>query len=462
MIDIIYPLIVVLLLFGITIFVHELGHYLVARCCGMKIEVFSIGFGRAIWQTERAGIIYKVGWLPFGGYVALPQMDPSSRISTEEDPEHAKLPGIAPWRKIVVAIAGAAGNVLLAVILAYFIFWFGKPAAPHEQSTAVGYVEEDSEAYAQGLRIGDEIKSVNDDPVRSWNDIMIIIALTDKVVLEANGKNIELPSEGTDFGMRELPGVSWIMYCHVAQVLPDSAAEKAGIRAGDRLLEFRGEKLYSPRHLTSLIRQYPDEPSSILVLRDDREIEIDITPQYIPEEDRAMIGVGFSWMAVDYDVKVHPRPSEQIHEIASMIFRFLGALVTPATAGKAAEAVGGPVFILSALWEMVRNSFMLALWFTCLLNINLAVLNLLPIPVLDGGHIMFSLWEMITRRRVNPRVMAFLMYVFVAILILLMVFLSYRDVLRMGFIPGRESEEQPVSEEEKDNGPSGSIEPQSR
>ncbi len=450
MIDIIYPLVVVVLLFALTVFVHELGHYLVARWCGLKIEVFSIGFGQAIWKTERNGIVYKIGWLPFGGYVALPQMDPSGQISESRDEEGARLPDVAPWRRILVALAGATGNVLLAVFLAYMIFWFGKPAAPHEQSGVVGYVQPESEAYAQGLRPGDVIQTVNGEPVRNWNDIMMIVALVaESVTLEANGKIIDLTTVDTDYGMRELPGVSMVMYCHVARVLPGSSAEAAGVRNGDRIVAFAGTPVYSPPHLIDLVSRHPEEPASLVILRDGDQIELEVTPAYDPEEDRALIGVGFSWMAVDYDIKVHPRPSEQIRDIASMIFRFLAALVTPATTGRAAEAVGGPVFILSALWEMGRNSFMLAIWFTCLLNINLAVLNLLPIPVLDGGHILFALWEMVTRRKVNPRVTAVLAYIFVILLISLMIFLSFRDVHRMGLFPGRNVEEiAPVEEEE--------------
>ena len=113
-----YTIVVILLLFGATIFVHELGHFLVARRCGMRVEVFSIGFGPAIWKTKRNGIVYKIGIIPFGGYVALPQMDPSGVKPRDDGEEKRDLPRIAPWKKILVALAGVTGNMIFAVFLA--------------------------------------------------------------------------------------------------------------------------------------------------------------------------------------------------------------------------------------------------------------------------------------------------------------------------------------------------------
>ncbi len=128
---------------------------------------------------------------------------------------------------------------------------------------------------------------------------------------------------------------------------------------------------------------------------------------------------------------VHPRPSEQIKEHASMIFTTLKALVTPKTAKKAGKAIGGPPMIFQYLWVMLKTSFIMALWFTCLLNVNLAIINLMPLPVLDGGHIVFSLIEMVTRRPVHERIIGGMTAVFAVLLISAMLFLSYRDIERM-------------------------------
>ncbi len=431
----IYTLLVVLILFGLTIFVHELGHFLVARKFGMKVEVFAIGFGPSIWSTRRNGILYKVGIIPFGGYVALPQMDPEGA----EDAESGALPDVAPAKKIPVALAGAVGNVLFAILIAWVIYWIGVPSAPHQRDTVVGFVAEDSKAHEQGLRPGHRILSVNGKPVSNWNDINVEATLSREVVLEAKTADSEmltilLPTRDTEVGVRLLPGVAWVGYSDVSQVFPGSPAEQAGVKAGDRLIEINGIILYSQAQLIELVDAFRDQTVPLVVKRDGKHIELEVTPAYDPELDRALIGIGFNPWAVDFDEIIHPRPMEMILEFSTLIFRVLGALVTPATSGMAASALAGPVFILKSLWDMVQNSFAMALWFTCLLNVNLAILNLLPIPVLDGGHIVFSLWEMITRRRINARFKVAVMGACWFLLIFAMIFLAYRDVLRLGWV----------------------------
>ncbi len=435
-----YTLIVVFLLFGLTIFIHELGHFLTARKFGMQVDVFAIGFGPAIWKTKRNGVLYKIGIIPFGGYVALPQMDPNNEMDSASTDR--PLPDVAPWKKIPVALAGAVGNIILAFIIAWIIYLVGKPSAPHERDTVVGFVEQGTEAYHQGLRPGHRIVMVNGEAVRNWNDIMVNATLAHEVVMQAEtgeGDSFDLVvlTKDTEMGIRLLPGVMWVGYADVAQIVPGSSAERAGVKIGDRLLEINGIPIYSQPHLIQLVDSFRDQNVPLLVKREGSRVELNVRPAYDAEAERALIGIAFNPWAVDFDMVIHPRPLDLVREFSTLIFRVLRALVTPSTSGMAASALGGPVFILKSLWDMVQNSFAMALWFTCLLNVNLAVLNLLPIPVLDGGHIVFSLWEMITRRRINARFKVWVMTACWFLLIFAMIFLAYRDVDRLGFINRR-------------------------
>jgi regulator of sigma E protease len=433
MITVLYTAFVVLALFGLTIFVHELGHFLVARWAGMVVETFSIGFGPAIWRRKYGDVTYKIGVIPFGGYVALPQMDPSDRKEEEKLP----LPRVAPGRRVAVALAGAAGNMILAVILAYLVYWIGKPSSPRETSCVIGFVETNSVAYAAGIRIGDEIVGINGEPVGNWDELETRAALADEAVLRVRSsedpglREVSVPLEHTPFGIKMLEGLSPVNFCDVGSVFSGSGAEAAGIKPGDRIVEFDGRRLWSREHLILLVNAAADRETPMVVLRGGQRLDLRVTPRYDEKVGRALIGVGFSMMDLDYSAITHPGPWSQIRGHASGIFRFLRALVTPKKARAAAQGVGGPIAIFVLFWMAVRNSVMVAVWFAGFINVNLAVINLVPIPPFDGGHVVFALWEMITRKPIQPRVFNAVMNTLFILVFALLIFLSYRDVTRL-------------------------------
>lgn len=437
MIMTVFSVVVMFLLFSVTVFVHELGHFLVARRCGMVVDVFSIGFGPAIFKRRLRGVTYKIGCIPFGGYVALPQMDAINE--TAPDPEHPeierKLPPVAPWKRILVAVAGAGGNFLLAVLIAWLVYWIGKPSSPRERNCLVGYVATNSAAYVQGLRIGDEIYAANDVPVATWEDLLLNAALNTQVVIRAHGgggedRTLVLPTEKNPLGVLSIPGIDSITFCNVASVVPGSSAEQAGLLPGDQIIAYNGIKLFSREHLIDLVSQTTGQTIPAEILRAGAPLTVQVTPRFDPELGRALIGIFFNTVDMDFDTIAHPKPWDQLRQHATAIFRFLQALVTPKEAKAASQAVGGPVSILFMLWLMLKQSFMLALWFTGFLNVNLAILNLLPLFVLDGGHVVLALWEMVTRRRMNAAVVNTTLNAFAALLIALFIFLTYRDVAR--------------------------------
>ncbi len=442
MLLILYTLALVILLLGASIFVHELGHFLVARLCGMVVDTFSIGFGHAIWKKKVGGVTYKIGWIPFGGYVALPQMDPTLDAKGETETQERALPHVAPWKRIVVSLAGATGNILFAIPLAWLVFLGGRPAAPHETNSLIGYVETNGTAYATGARIGDQILAVNGTPVNNWNDISAICATSNVADLHLRSlasleKSVQIVLTNGVLGMKQISDLMPQQYCTVAKTMPGSAAAAAQIRRGDRVLECDGQRIFSRPQLTDIVSAREGQSVSIKLQRGGEVVAMQITPHYNAKEKRALIGIIYTDWRFDVDLtkKTHPRPAAQLREHATMIFRVLQALVTPGSAGKTAELIGGPLEIIVEYWLMIQSSFMLALWFTCFLNVNLAVVNLLPIPVFDGGHIVFALWEAVTRRPIHRKVANGLMNFFVILILCLAAFLTYRDVMR-NFFPG--------------------------
>ena len=445
-----------LLLFSASIFVHELGHFLAARAFGMIADVFSIGLGPALWKRKVGDTTYKIGWIPFGGYVALPQMDPNSFLEGEGSEDRVQgsgsnpqpptpndkpraLPPVSPWKKIIVSVAGAFGNVVFAFVLATVVWLVGKPSSLQERNSVVGYVATNSPALALGIAVGDEIVAVDGQPVANWQQILEKTALVPgrEVVLRvraADGaaeREIPIATEKAGIGVWMLPGIEGMDPCHVASVYPNSGAEAAGLLPGDQLLVFDGQKIYSRAHLSQMVEAAAGRAAPLEFRRAGEIRTVSVESTYDETLKRHLIGIQFNTIGdLDFASLSHPTPWTQVEGHAAAIFDFLRALATPSTSGAAAGAVGGPVLILMMLWLMLKSSFVLAVWFTGFLNVNLAIINLLPLPILDGGHVVMNLWAGITRRPVSPRLVNALANAFAVLFIALFLALTFRDSVR--------------------------------
>jgi len=455
-----------LALFSLSIFVHELGHFLVARAFGMVADVFSIGMGKAIWQRKVGGTTYKIGVFPIGGYVSLPQMDPNSFLEGKNSGDRKEevrgqgsgsdgapppssgggsttnnqdLPRIAPWKKILVSIAGAAGNIVFAFCLATLVWWVGKPASLQEQNSIIGYIATNSPALAIGLTIGDEIVAINGESVQNWQDIFTHTALSDPEIAlllrirapDGEEREMSLKTEKAPMGIWILPGIEGMDPSYVASVYPKSCAEAAGLLAGDQLLSYNGKKIYSRAHLSQMVELSAGRPGTLEFRREGEIQATQVQSRYDEGLNRYLMGITFNTLTdLDFSTRSHPTPWAQIREYSTAIFRFLDALTTPSTSGAAAGAAGGPIAILIMLWLMLKASFVLGIGFTVFLNVNLAIINLLPLPLLDGGHVVMNLWEWGTGRPVPPRLVNALANVFAVLLLTAILILTFRDSVR--------------------------------
>jgi len=455
-----YVVLVVALLFGLSIFVHEFGHYISARLCGLVVETFSIGFGPALWKRKVNGITYKIGCIPVGGYVSLPQLDPSSMKTIQGAPEsvgdasakgtesadatpvRTPLPPVAPWKKIVVSLAGATGNIIFAGLLAWIVFAFRGTLPLNENSTQIGDVATTSQAYEKGLRPGDTVLAVNGSRVTTWQEIMQFAALHDHVTLRVRppdgGSERELtlaPVPDPTFGIPTLAGVEAGRVCQVHQVVEGSTADRAGIQPGDIIRTFDGRRIATGNQLIERVQAAEGREVGITLLRNRELVELKVTP--IRDEAVGMIRIGIVFDQRSADLMIETlslTPFAQLKYDATAIVRILKALVTPKQAGKAARGMGGFVSIFAAFWIYTQAGILIALGFTRFLNVNLAILNLLPIPVLDGGHVAFSVWEWVTGRPIPEKVIGWLVNIFASLLILAMVLLTWQDISRWGRI----------------------------
>lgn len=460
----------VVLLFSLTILVHEGGHFLAARWLGLEADVFAIGFGPALWKKKAGRTEYRFNAIPFGGYVSLPQLDPAGMAAIQaggkgkgKEADAPAVPPAAWWKRVVVAAAGPFGNLVFAVLLALLV-WALPPVVPEGLEFGGAVVGEvvaeraadgsaDGRAAEAGFRPGDRILSVAGKPVSTWIgylqeahllsvDGRVRIAVSN--LFDAATAEIDAPLAQDGRGYWHVPGLVPAATCAVAKVLPDSPAARAGVRAGDVVRSVGGVRVVSSRGFVEAVAASGGRPVSLELRRRDGIFPCTVRPEpRAPAEgepERPMIGV-----VVEPRVfSVRPweefrHPLDQLRGDASAIRRVFEPLFrkrNPGELKKLGGALGGPVAIVTTIWLSVFGSLAGAMAFIRYLNVNLAILNLLPIPVLDGGHVVFALWRGLTGRELPPRVLNGLVNFFMGLLVLAFAWFCFHDVFQL-FVRGR-------------------------
>jgi regulator of sigma E protease len=436
---IIYVVAAVFVLFGAAIFIHEFGHFWVARKLGMKVEEFAIGFGPKIYSWKRDGIQYSLRWIPAGGFVKLPQMVTSEAL---EGQTAENVPPAPALHKILVAFAGPFMNVVFAFAMATIIYFVGLPVPVNPP--VIGYVEPGSAEAKLGIQEGDVIKAVDGKTINSWQDVMIDTvvarAATMPVVIEHNGKEYSYQLQATTDNAIGLKMLNLDPRDHpqVMQVTPDNPADKAGLKAKDVILAFAGVPVASREQLIDLIHKRGGQATELRVQRGAEKITLSVTPTFDPKTKFGQIGVMLGSDATQVYIvqKPGPTPWENVNGVVDQTFMVISALIHSHQTGVGPKDLTGPIGILSMLAVWVKTDYRLALNFLVLLNMNLAIINLLPIPVLDGGHIVMSMigsLSFVRRIRHHPLSIKFVDYLitgFAMLLISFMVYVAIFDIKR--------------------------------
>jgi regulator of sigma E protease len=445
----------VVLLFGAAIFVHEFGHYWVARRRGMVVEAFAIGFGPKIFAWVSDGIEYSVRWIPAGGFVKLPQMVTSSAIEGETGA--AETPPASPFSRILVAVAGPLMNVVFAFAIATLIYYVGLPVPVNPSK--IGYVDPASPEAKLGIQEGDTIVAVDGTPVSSWEEVnkITITALTNvlPVAILRDGKtNTYLlkadASEALDLKTLNL-GPRDLLIAN--EVRSDGAAAKAGLQVGDQVLNFAGAHIIALNQLTNLLQKCAGQPTPMVVLRSNQPpITLIVTPATEVTPEKGRLGVIFDF-GTDVYVLSHPTPWAQISDVLAEERATIRALVHSHSSGVKASDMSGPLGIVSILAVRVKGDYRLGLSFLVFLNIGLAIINLLPVPVLDGGHILMAVLEMIRRKPLDIRLVENTTTVFAVLIISFMLYVTFFDIKRLHVIRVLFNQQTQIEQTEKPAAP---------
>lgn len=425
---------------GVLILVHELGHFIAAKLCGVYVERFSIGFGKPLWKVKKGETEYCLSAVPLGGYVKLHRMLEEEDVI--EGKESAAFFNKSYPKKIFIITAGVLFNIIFAVLLLSFVFMAGYRA----YSPVVGEVEEGRSAYISGFESGDRIVSADGKDIRAWEEFSSLLDSSEgsvSVVIERNLARRErmelfITADKVDYTMPNGetiliadPGMSVWLEPVVGGLSTGFPAEKAGIKKGDRFVSINGIAMGQWQDVGRVIRDRAELETNVIIERSGERLDFVITPQKSPDAEGVGL-IGVMPPAGDVVLREDMLTSlalgvDRTWAVTKAIGHGLKQLVTGEVSR---ESLGGPILIVQEGAKSAESGYERYLAFMALISINLAILNILPVPVLDGGYVVMFTYEAVFRRKMSPNARMRGQQVGIMLLALLMVFAFYNDILR--------------------------------
>jgi regulator of sigma E protease len=439
---------------GLLIFIHELGHFAVAKAVGVGVERFSLGFGPRIWSIRRGGTEYCVSLVPLGGYVKMVGEEARGEDAIHPaaearpyDPEHA-FSAKRLWARALIVFAGPGMNLVLAVAIFSAVFGLaGLPVLP----PVVGRVAPDSAAAAAGLRPRDHVVAIDGRPVEHWGQVEDAVARSHgrplSLTIERQGarQQVEVvprkvpvrtpfnePAEAWSIGTRPyLPPV-------VGEVRPGMPAADAGLEPRDRVVALDGEPIETWDELAEAISTRAGQAVTLTIERGQSRLDVSVTPRAEVERDplgnETRVGrIGIATATSTTYQRLDPlaaigRGVARTADVTALTLVSIWKLVTGAIP---ASNIGGPLQISMVAGQQAQQGLVSYAFFVALISINLAILNLLPVPMLDGGHLLFFAIEAVLGRPLSLRKREIAQQIGLALLLMLMVFALFNDVTRL-------------------------------
>ncbi len=509
-----------LFVIGILVFIHELGHFTVAKLFDVRVEKFSLGFGKKLLGFTKGETEYLISLLPLGGYVkmygegeeyniiiesvendspayrkgfragdkikkiegieiekfdkwnqiinllkTLPSKERTFEIERNEEiisirSDVSGLSGIIAFtekeyprsfsnkpklQRFLIVVAGPIMNFILPFVFLPIAFMAGiSEPAYLEKPPVVGYISEDSPAEKAGFKIGDKIISIEGDPVDTWREVNIKLQSnpdrTVEVVVERNGKKelLLLKTEASPEGLVSV-GLSEPLEARVGDVIEGSPAHKAGLKRGDKILKINDIHIKNWTHMAQIIQKHAGRPLTLTIKRNGDIFNVTVTPEINPQTGKGAIGITLyrevvtkKYGFIESIFKGFQKAAEMVFEVTVLLLGFIFKLVTGQIGlGTAGKSIAGPLFIAKISGSAAQGGIAQLLQFTSFISINLAVINLLPIPMLDGGHVMYIAIETIKGKPLSRKTLEITQRIGFAFLMLIMFMAIYNDITRL-------------------------------
>ncbi|MFA6313870.1 MAG: RIP metalloprotease RseP [Sterolibacterium sp.] len=437
---------------GLLIVVHELGHFIVARLCGIKVLRFSVGFGRPLlvkrYGTDKTE--WAISAFPLGGYV---KMLDEREGPVEPQELHRAFNRQTVWKRILVVVAGPLANLLLAILLYWVIFMQGMEELRPILAAPAGATA----AAAAGVQDGETVRRVNGKVVATWQELrwelLQVAADRSPVILEVINSRQEISVRHLDIGNlsesdyeADLPSNLGLTPFRprlrpiIGMVQADSVAERAGLRSGDEFLAIHGKAMRAWGEVSALIRQSPGIALDIELRRDGQVVRLTATPSSVEEGGQSIGRIGIQvrddpalrqamLITVRYGAAAAlAKASAQTWDTSIFSLRMIGRMIAGQVSWK---NLSGPVTIADYAGQSARLGWSYYLKFLALISISLGVLNLLPIPILDGGHLLYYIAEIIKGGPLSERIMEIGQQIGLFLLVMLMAFAFYNDINRL-------------------------------
>lgn len=438
MITTITTIILFIVVLGILVFIHEFGHFITAKWVGVRVEKFSLGFGPKIFGFTKGDTEYLISWFPLGGYVKLTGESEDDEVKGEP----WELESRNFWEKALIFSAGSLMNIIFAFVAMPIVFMVGMETPAYlNQKPVIGYIEESSLANKAGIKSLDEIVKIKDVNVKTWEEAYQQLLINQKSEFSITVTRGSEKSEHQFFiegkeSDNSFIGILNIFPPVITNVKYGDAAYKAGLKDGDIVNEVDGEKIFDWNQMADIIRYTEKESLNFKVDRNGELLDFQVYPVMDSSLNYKLIGITSPrfetfkkkypfFTSIKEGFKENLSLSGKLYDVLKQLFSFKASI----------KSLGGPIMIAQVTGEAYRQGISYLLWFMAFLSLQLGILNLLPIPILDGGRIFcFLLPEFVFRRTISMKIKEISIQVSFGLLMLLLLMISYNDILRTGVV----------------------------